>query len=206
MDGKEQLAKMSDSGDVNRCPARTVNVCHSLLSIVISQYHSLRGNICRSFSNDQLRGFSQQYGLRLGSNRKKKMVAEAIVEKAWHWPSLRELKRAQRDRTEVTSQSVCTLTLIKIHLTPRSVSTRLKRAFRSSRKRFAHTHSRMLRCLTPSRDGSDLFQLSRAYNVHISVKRNPLAVYLEGSRESVEAVEKYIDDVRKVRCSFCICF
>lgn len=29
------------------------------------------------------------------------------------------------------------------------------------------------------------------------MKRNPLAIYLEGSREAVEAVEKYVDDVRK---------
>jgi len=51
-------------------------------------------------------------------------------------------------------------------------------------------------------DGSDLLQLSRKFNVHISVKPNPLAIYLEGSRESVEAVERYVDDVRKVRYCF----
>ena len=40
--------------------------------------------------------------------------------------------------------------------------------------------------------------------MHISVKRNPLALYMEGSRESVEAVEKYVDDIQKVLCCFCI--
>jgi hypothetical protein len=73
------------------------------------EYSALLDNICRSFSNDQLRIFTQQYGLQLGSKRRKISYAEAIVEKAWQWPSLRELKRAQRDRTEVASQSKCAL-------------------------------------------------------------------------------------------------
>ncbi len=71
------------------------------------EYKTLLDNICRSFSKNQLRNFTQQYGLQLGPKRKKRLSAEAIVEKAWHWPSLRELKRAQRDRTEVASQSMC---------------------------------------------------------------------------------------------------
>ena len=165
------------------------------------QYHTLLDNICRSFSHDQLRSFSQQYGLQIGARRRKMLFAEAIVEKAWHWPPLRELKRAQRDRTEVTSQSTWDLTLMKTCLTPPSINTRVKRAFHSSWKRFVHT-SPALRCLMPFRDGSDLFQLSKKYNVHISVKRNPLAIYLEGSRESVRAAQKYVDDIRKVRCRF----
>jgi hypothetical protein len=40
--------------------------------------------------------------------------------------------------------------------------------------------------------------------VHISVKRNPLAIYLEGSRESIRAAQKYVDDVRKARYCFCV--
>lgn len=71
------------------------------------EYSALLDNICRSFSSDQLRVFSQRYGLRLGSKRRKILYAEAIVEKAWRWPSLGELKRAQKDRTEMTSQSKC---------------------------------------------------------------------------------------------------
>ena len=74
----------------------------------VREYNALLDNICRSFSNGQLRSFSQQYGLQLGAGRRKMSFAEAIVEKAWHWPPLGELKRAQRDRTEVTSQSMCT--------------------------------------------------------------------------------------------------
>ena len=51
--------------------------------------------------------------------------------------------------------------------------------------------------LTPLLDGSDLSQLSRKYNVHVSVKPNPLAIYLEGSRGSVRDVETYVDGVKK---------
>ena len=90
------------------------------------EYKALLDNICRSFSSDQLRSFSQQYCLQLSSKRKKKMFAEAIVEKAWHWPPLRELKRAKKDRTEVASRSMCTLTPMPIRLTPLSISTHLK--------------------------------------------------------------------------------
>jgi len=112
-------------------------------------YKALLDNICRSFSSDQLRSFSQQYGLQLGSKRKKKLFAEAIVEKAWHWPPLRELKRAKKDRTEVASQSMFTLTLMPFRLTPPSINTLLKRAFHPSWKRFAHTYSSTVHCLTP---------------------------------------------------------
>jgi hypothetical protein len=112
------------------------------------EYKALLDSICRSFSNDQLRSFSQQYGLQLGSKWKKKLFAEAIVEKAWHWPPFRELKRA-KDRTEVASQSMFTLTFMPFRLTPPSIGTRLKRAFHSSWKRFAHTSSPTLRFLTP---------------------------------------------------------
>lgn len=114
------------------------------------EYKALLDNICRSFSSDQLRSFSQQYGLQLGSKQKKKrLFAEAIVEKAWHWPSLRELKRAKKDRTEVASQSMFILTLMPFCLTPPSISTHLKRTFHSSWKRSAHTFSPTLLCLTP---------------------------------------------------------
>ncbi|KAI0002074.1 hypothetical protein BJV77DRAFT_33648 [Russula vinacea] len=91
--------------------------------------------------------------------------AEAIVEKAWRWPSLGELNRAQRDRIELASK---TLALASSDL-----------------------------FILLGKDGSDLFQLSRTYNVHISVKRNPLAIYLEGTRESIRAAQECVDVVRK---------
>ncbi|KAI0307755.1 hypothetical protein B0F90DRAFT_1813161 [Multifurca ochricompacta] len=125
------------------------------------EYSNLLDNICRSFSINQLRTFSQQYGLHLSSKRRKMSYAEAIVEKAWQWPSLRELRRAQRDRIQITSQTLA--------LTPSELFILL------------------------GKDGSDLFQMSRKHNVYVSVKPKPLAVYLEGTRESVREAENYID-------------
>ncbi|KAH9014124.1 hypothetical protein EDB84DRAFT_1530353 [Lactarius hengduanensis] len=122
-------------------------------------------DICHSFSNDQLRSFTQQYALSLGSKLRKASYAKAIVEKAWQWPSLRELKRAQSGRTEVTS--------LALALSPSELFILL------------------------GKNGSDLFQLSREYNVYASVKRNPLSLYLEGSRDSVKGAEEYIDCLRK---------
>ena len=77
-------------------------------------YGALLDSICRSFSNDQLRSFTQQYGLSLGSKLRKVSYAEAIVEKVWQWPSLRELKRAsgRSGRAEVTSLGRSTVILI----------------------------------------------------------------------------------------------
>jgi hypothetical protein len=112
------------------------------------EYKTLLDNICHSFSKDQLRSFSQEYGLQPSSKWKKSRFAEAIVEKAWHWPPFRDFKRAKKDRSEVASQSMFTLTIMPFRLTPPRISTHLKRAFRSSWKRFAHTSS-TLRCLTP---------------------------------------------------------
>ena len=73
-------------------------------------YGALLDSICRSFSNDQLRSFTRQYGLSLSSKLRKVSYAEAIVEKAWQWPSLRELKPA--GRADVTSLGRCTVILI----------------------------------------------------------------------------------------------
>ena len=73
-------------------------------------YGALLDSICRSFSNDQLRSFTQQYGLSLGSKSRKVSYAEAIIEKAWQWPSLNELKRVRSGRAEVTSLGRCLAT------------------------------------------------------------------------------------------------
>ncbi|KAH9082134.1 hypothetical protein EDB83DRAFT_2592049 [Lactarius deliciosus] len=131
-------------------------------------YSSLLDSICRSFSHDQLRSFAQQYGLSLTSKLRKASYAEAIVEKAWQWPSLRELKLARSGRHEVTS--------LALALSPSELFILL------------------------GKDGSDLFQLSREYNVYASVKRNPLSLYLEGNRDSVKGAEEYIDPCSKGHC------
>jgi hypothetical protein len=48
--------------------------------------------------------------------------------------------------------------------------------------------------------------LSKKYNIHISVKPNPLAIYLEGSRESVREAERHVDGIKKVRYIFVFVF
>lgn len=67
-------------------------------------YNALVDTLCRSFSKEQLRGFIEAYGLDRSFTRSKKKkieLAETIIEQQWRWPSLKELERAKRDRTEV---------------------------------------------------------------------------------------------------------
>jgi hypothetical protein len=169
------------------------------------EYSTVLDSICRSFTKHQLRCFSEDYGLQVGSNQRKMSCVEAIVEKAWRLPPPRGLKRARRGRT-VISQSMCTLILMPICLlTLRSIGPHCERAFHSSWKRSVHGYPTTC-CLTPLQDGSDLSQLSRKYNVYISVKPSPLAIYLEGSPESVTATREYVDGVRKAGYSSVLLF
>jgi hypothetical protein len=169
------------------------------------EYSTVLDNICRSFTNDQLRFFAEDYGLRVGSNQRKMSCVEAIVEKAWRWPLPEGLIRARGGRAMI-SQSMCTLILMPICLlTLRSIGPHCERTFHSSWKRSVHGYLTTC-CLTPLQDGSDLSQLSRKYNVHISVKPSPLAIYLEGRPESVTATREYIDGVRKAGYSSVLLF
>lgn len=74
----------------------------------VEKYNELADTLCRSFSKTQLQKFVAQCGLhrdRKRSLRKKLDFAEAIIEGKWGWPSLEEVERARRDRTEVLSES-----------------------------------------------------------------------------------------------------
>lgn len=66
------------------------------------EYNALVDKLCRSFSRQQLRGFAVLYGLDSRSIKTKIDYAESIIEKQWHWPSLKEVQKQQRDRTEVS--------------------------------------------------------------------------------------------------------
>ncbi len=71
-------------------------------------YTTLINNLCRSFTKEQLRKFlAETLGMsrHSGSHRKKVEYAESIVEQLWGWPTLKELEKAKRDRTEVSIQS-----------------------------------------------------------------------------------------------------
>jgi hypothetical protein len=72
------------------------------------EYKTLMETLCRSFSKDQLRGFTELYKLDpiwTRSSRRKAEYAESIIEKAWEWPSLKEIERKRRDRTEIIVKS-----------------------------------------------------------------------------------------------------
>ncbi|KAH0838390.1 major facilitator superfamily domain-containing protein [Lanmaoa asiatica] len=131
------------------------------------EYTNLLETLCRSFSKDQLRRFTELYKLDpiwTRSSRRKTEYAESIIEKAWSWPSLKEIERKRRDMTEV---------LVKWMSSPRS-------CIHVSRK-----------------DGADLLQLSMQYNVHISLTSNPLALRVEGLRGSLKALTEHISSLKK---------
>lgn len=72
------------------------------------QYSGLLEQLDRSFSKEQLRRFCEQYRLnpRLWKTGKRKDdYARAIMENAWGFPSLREIEKAKRERTEIVTES-----------------------------------------------------------------------------------------------------
>lgn len=72
------------------------------------QYSGLLEQLGRSFSKEQLRRFCEQYRLnpRLWKTDKRKAdYARAIMENAWGLPSLREIEKAKRERTEIVTET-----------------------------------------------------------------------------------------------------
>lgn len=124
--------------------------------------------LCRSFSKDQLRKFTELYNLDpiwTRCSRRKVEYAESIIEKQWNWPSLKEIERRQRDRTEVVI------------------------------KTFSVTPSQLFLIL--GKDGADLLQLSMQYNVHISLTSNPLALRVEGLRGTMKQLTEHLSELKK---------
>lgn len=74
----------------------------------VKKYNELVDVLCRSFSKAQLHGFVEQSGLHhhwKRRTRRKVDFAEVIIEGRWGWPSLEEVQRARRDKTEIVSES-----------------------------------------------------------------------------------------------------
>ncbi|KDQ63655.1 hypothetical protein JAAARDRAFT_169728 [Jaapia argillacea MUCL 33604] len=95
-----------DLVDIDRC--RPQNHANPAKAAYAEEYNGLVDTLCRSFSKDQLRAFGEMYGLDpiwTRPNRKKVEYAESIIEKQWGWPSLKEVERQKRDRTEVNVKS-----------------------------------------------------------------------------------------------------
>ncbi|KAH8102497.1 hypothetical protein BXZ70DRAFT_1006415 [Cristinia sonorae] len=130
-------------------------------------YSELVDNLCRSFSKEQLKSFVGTYApnspmSRFG--RRKMDYAESIVEH-WGWPSLKEVERNRRDRTEVSQQTFPV----------------------SSAELF----------LILGRDGSDLLELSREFNVHIALQQQPMALRVEGVRNSLRGITERIHSLKR---------
>ncbi|KAH7911939.1 hypothetical protein BJ138DRAFT_1062086 [Hygrophoropsis aurantiaca] len=89
--------------DIERC--RPANHAPAESPRYADEYHNLVDTLCRSFSKEQLRHFGELYKLDsiwTRNSRRKIEYAESIIEKQWQWPSLKEIERKRRDRTEIT--------------------------------------------------------------------------------------------------------
>jgi hypothetical protein len=71
------------------------------------EYNALVDKLCRSFSRQQLREFNIMLKLNLRATATKHQLAESIIEKQWKWPSLKEVQKRHRDRTEISVKSAC---------------------------------------------------------------------------------------------------
>jgi hypothetical protein len=76
------------------------------LKAYAEEYHELTDKLCRSFSKEQLRQALKLYGTVLLKKATKLELAEAIVERHWDWPSLTEMERQKRDRTEISTEGL----------------------------------------------------------------------------------------------------
>ncbi|KAG2149896.1 hypothetical protein BD769DRAFT_1409087 [Suillus cothurnatus] len=152
--------------DIERCRPKRHSSPES--SKYAEEYNNLLDTLCRSFSKDQLRNFTELYNLDpiwTRSSRRKVEYAESIMEKQWNWPSLKEIERRQRDKTEVVI------------------------------KTFTVNPSQLFLIL--GKDGADLLQLSMQYNVHISLASNPLALRVEGLRGTMKRLTEHLGEMKK---------
>jgi len=109
---EEHLASVLAAGleptqsDLEKC--RPAKPAHPDSPRYAKEYHAVVDTLCRCFSKAQLRKFIAGWDVnsRLASaNRRKVDYAESIVEKMWGWPSLKEVERAKKDRTEASARS-----------------------------------------------------------------------------------------------------
>ncbi|RDX50400.1 hypothetical protein OH76DRAFT_1380349 [Lentinus brumalis] len=105
------LAAVNESGieptlrDLDACKPSARPPLHS--PKYIQQYNDLINTLCRSFTKQQLRKFLVEAlgpSKHCATNRKKTDYAESILDQLWKWPTLGELERAKKDRTEVVTK------------------------------------------------------------------------------------------------------
>ena len=81
---------------------------HPESTLYAKQYNEVMEHLNRSFTKEQLRQFGEKYQLdpRLWrSGRRKADYARAIMEDAWGLPSLRDIEKRKREKTEVVTES-----------------------------------------------------------------------------------------------------
>ncbi|KAL7285149.1 hypothetical protein ACG7TL_000241 [Trametes sanguinea] len=91
--------------DLEQCRPRVQPPPHS--PEYIETYNELIQTLCRSFTKEQLRKFlleSLGASRHSATKRKKADYAESIIEQLWKWPTLKQLEKAKRDRTEIVSK------------------------------------------------------------------------------------------------------
>jgi hypothetical protein len=92
--------------DIERCrPERHADDVDS--EQYAEEYNALVNRLCRSFSRQQLREFTILFNINSRSTWFKHQFAEAIIERQWKWPSLKEVQKQHRDRTEISVKSAC---------------------------------------------------------------------------------------------------
>ena len=108
------LARLQSEGveptleDLDKC--RPPRYPQKFSDAYVEKFNELADTVCRSFSKAQLQKFVKLCGLDRswkGRAQKKIDFAEAIIEERWRWPSLVEIQKAKRDRTEVLTESTC---------------------------------------------------------------------------------------------------
>lgn len=81
---------------------------HPESTLYAKQYGEVMEHLDRSFTKEQLRRFAKKYQLdsRLWSSKRRKVdYARAIVENAWGLPSLRDIEKKKREKTELVTES-----------------------------------------------------------------------------------------------------
>lgn len=189
--------------DIERCRPKRHSSPES--SKYAEEYNNLLDTLCRSFSKEQLRKFTELYNLDpiwTRCSRRKVEYAESIIEKQWNWPSLKEIERRQRDRTEVVIKSqFCSTYCFHAELNSTAFSVTPSQLFLILGKGKVSSIHGIPPVMTNFPDGADLLQLSMQYNVHISLASNPLALRVEGLRGTMKQLTEHLSELKKVRLS-----
>ncbi|KAL5535583.1 hypothetical protein ACEPAF_3677 [Sanghuangporus sanghuang] len=131
-------------------------------------YMEVVDRLCRTFSKDQLRRFCKELRLdRRYSKPNRKKVEYAEAIMEKEW-GWENLKEVEKQKRDASEVAV---------------------------KSFPVSASELFLLL--GKDGSELLQISKTYNVHISVKPDPLSIRIEGFRGSIKKIEALVVERRK---------